>query len=59
MQFYELLDTVILVLKKRDVIFLHWYHHSIVIAMVWSWMEYRIPFCRYVLLTITLSHIAG
>lgn len=28
-KFYELLDTVILALKKKNIMFLHWYHHSI------------------------------
>ncbi|CAG8548381.1 9175_t:CDS:2 [Acaulospora morrowiae] len=38
-KFDELLDTVILALKKKPIIFLHWYHHAIVILMVWSWLE--------------------
>ncbi|KAI9202335.1 ELO family [Polychytrium aggregatum] len=37
-KFYELLDTVILVLKKKPIIFLHWFHHGIVVLMVWIWM---------------------
>ena len=31
----ELLDTVFLILRKRDVIFLHWYHHSTVLLYCW------------------------
>jgi len=33
-KFYELLDTVIIVLKKRPIIFLHVYHHAITVALV-------------------------
>lgn len=32
----ELVDTVFLVLKKRDVIFLHWYHHITVLLYCWN-----------------------
>eukprot|EP01094_Clydonella_sp_ATCC50884_P011588 TRINITY_DN21389_c0_g1_i1.p1 TRINITY_DN21389_c0_g1~~TRINITY_DN21389_c0_g1_i1.p1 ORF type:complete len:300 (-),score=111.09 TRINITY_DN21389_c0_g1_i1:653-1444(-) len=34
-KYYELLDTVFLVLRKRELIFLHVYHHSIVIPVCW------------------------
>jgi len=34
-KFYELLDTVIIVLKKRPVIFLHVYHHCITVLLVY------------------------
>jgi len=33
-KFYELLDTVIIVLKKRPIIFLHVYHHCITVVLV-------------------------
>lgn len=29
LKFYEFLDTYIIILKKKPVIFLHWYHHAI------------------------------
>ena len=29
LKFYEFLDTYIMILKKKPVIFLHWYHHAI------------------------------
>ena len=32
----ELIDTVFLVLKKKPVIFLHWYHHITVLLFCWN-----------------------
>lgn len=32
----ELIDTVFLVLKKKPVIFLHWYHHVTVLLYCWN-----------------------
>ena len=32
----ELLDTVFLVLKKKEVQFLHWYHHCTVLVFCWN-----------------------
>jgi len=34
-KYYELLDTVFLVLRKRPLSFLHVYHHAIVMPMCW------------------------
>lgn len=56
-KFYELLDTVVIRLKKRPLIFLHYYHHAIVIAMTWSWLHYTINFACLGMLANTLVHI--
>mmetsp|Transcript_3406 Transcript_3406/g.6705 ORF Transcript_3406/g.6705 Transcript_3406/m.6705 type:complete len:284 (-) Transcript_3406:646-1497(-) len=34
-KFIELGDTVLLVMRKKPVIFLHWYHHITVLAYTW------------------------
>ncbi|KAI8808399.1 GNS1/SUR4 family-domain-containing protein [Cladochytrium replicatum] len=56
-KFWELFDTVILVLKKKPVIFLHGYHHSIVILLVWVWLEYGIAFASLGMAFNTLIHV--
>mmetsp|Transcript_16125 Transcript_16125/g.41911 ORF Transcript_16125/g.41911 Transcript_16125/m.41911 type:complete len:260 (-) Transcript_16125:96-875(-) len=38
-KYYELLDTVILVLKGRALTFLHVAHHSMVLVMAYLWLE--------------------
>mmetsp|Transcript_3698 Transcript_3698/g.6635 ORF Transcript_3698/g.6635 Transcript_3698/m.6635 type:complete len:268 (+) Transcript_3698:197-1000(+) len=38
-KYYELLDTVIMVLKKRPLNFLHVYHHCIVMPLFFVYME--------------------
>ncbi|KAI8894132.1 GNS1/SUR4 family-domain-containing protein [Globomyces pollinis-pini] len=56
-KFPELLDTVILVLKKKNVIFLHWYHHAIVMLMVWTWIESKITVSIFGLMLNTGIHV--
>ena len=38
-KFFELVDTVFLVLRKKDVIFLHWYHHITVLLFCWETLQ--------------------
>jgi elongation of very long chain fatty acids protein 6 len=39
----ELLDTAWLVLRKKEVILLHWYHHWSVLCYSWHSYAYRMP----------------
>eukprot|EP00698_Gefionella_okellyi_P006514 TRINITY_DN15850_c0_g1_i1.p1 TRINITY_DN15850_c0_g1~~TRINITY_DN15850_c0_g1_i1.p1 ORF type:complete len:340 (-),score=58.55 TRINITY_DN15850_c0_g1_i1:126-1088(-) len=34
-KYIELVDTLLLILRKRPVMFLHWYHHFSVLAFTW------------------------
>lgn len=38
-KYWELLDTVIIVLKKRDLLFLQWYHHAAAVILSWNNLE--------------------
>ncbi|KAJ3275018.1 hypothetical protein HDV01_001524 [Terramyces sp. JEL0728] len=45
------------ILTLKNVIFLHWYHHAIVMLMVWAWMEFNIPFGIFGLILNTGIHV--
>eukprot|EP00698_Gefionella_okellyi_P005247 TRINITY_DN14786_c0_g1_i1.p1 TRINITY_DN14786_c0_g1~~TRINITY_DN14786_c0_g1_i1.p1 ORF type:complete len:304 (-),score=37.68 TRINITY_DN14786_c0_g1_i1:84-995(-) len=42
-KFVELGDTIFLVLRKKPVIFLHWYHHITVLAFCWFALVAQYP----------------
>jgi hypothetical protein len=37
-KYYELLDTIIMVLRKRPMTVLHLYHHSVVVLLTFLWL---------------------
>jgi fatty acid elongase 3 len=39
-KYYELIDTVILCLKKKTLITLHVWHHTSMLFVVWSWLYF-------------------
>jgi fatty acid elongase 3 len=43
-KYYELLDTVFIVLKRRPLTFLHIYHHIVIIALCLGFMRLRMTF---------------
>mmetsp|Transcript_55703 Transcript_55703/g.113880 ORF Transcript_55703/g.113880 Transcript_55703/m.113880 type:complete len:288 (-) Transcript_55703:54-917(-) len=50
---YEFLDTVILILKNKPVIFLHEYHHAATLFLCWIQMEEHST-CQWIPITINL-----
>jgi len=42
-KFVELIDTVFLVLRKKPVSFLHWFHHATVLMYCWHALQYQMP----------------
>eukprot|EP00271_Cylindrocystis_brebissonii_P013329 TRINITY_DN33082_c0_g1_i1.p1 TRINITY_DN33082_c0_g1~~TRINITY_DN33082_c0_g1_i1.p1 ORF type:complete len:280 (-),score=30.19 TRINITY_DN33082_c0_g1_i1:342-1181(-) len=56
-KFYELLDTVVLVLRKKRLSLLHVYHHCTVIIMCYLWMQGQQSLQTLGLLTNTGIHV--
>jgi len=56
-KFLELFDTVILVLKKKPIIFLHVYHHAIVVLMVWLWLTHSLVYSGLGMAFNTFVHV--
>merc|ERR1712032_648740 len=42
-KYFELIDTAFLVLRKRKVRFLHWYHHCSVLMCCWHAYVWEVP----------------
>lgn len=42
-KYFELIDTVFLVIRKKSVIFLHWYHHCSVLLYCWHSYVWEMP----------------
>eukprot|EP01132_Coremiostelium_polycephalum_P000618 gene618-767_t len=38
-KYYELVDTIILALKKKPLIFLHIFHHMAMVPVTWQWLD--------------------
>ncbi|GMS95950.1 hypothetical protein PENTCL1PPCAC_18125, partial [Pristionchus entomophagus] len=52
----ELIDTVFLVLRKRPVIFMHWYHHSVTFLLGQVFFTEFVPWARWGILINLMVH---
>lgn len=54
----ELVDTIFIVLRKRELIFLHWYHHVTVLCFSWYFYQQHIAPARwYVVMNYTIHSV--
>uniref|UniRef100_A0A6B2LFN9 Elongation of fatty acids protein n=1 Tax=Arcella intermedia TaxID=1963864 RepID=A0A6B2LFN9_9EUKA len=56
-KFYELLDTLILVLSKRPLTFLHVYHHLLTLFITWYGVYAKVTFQWWGLLLNSFVHV--
>ena len=56
-KFYELVDTVILVLLRAPLTFLHVYHHTIVPFMVWSMLSSGVAMASWGVMANSTIHV--
>ncbi|EGG24156.1 GNS1/SUR4 family protein [Cavenderia fasciculata] len=56
-KFYELFDTIIIVLRKKPLIFLHVYHHCVVVWLCWYFMYTGWPLQLWVVFLNTFVHV--
>jgi hypothetical protein len=56
-KYLELADTVIIVLRKAPLSFLHVFHHSVVLLMSWVWLQEGLQFHFFGIAFNTFVHI--
>ena len=55
-KFVEFTDTVFIVLRKKPVIFLHFYHHAIIVLLTWIYLYYDVVSLWYGVLLNSFIH---
>lgn len=56
-KFYELLDTILLILRGRPLTLLHVWHHASVMYETWGWLEFGVTVGIYGMWFNTFVHI--
>ncbi|KJE93158.1 fatty acid elongase [Capsaspora owczarzaki ATCC 30864] len=56
-KFYEFIDTVFIVIRKKPLIFLHYYHHIITLLLCWVTMDDQLAPQWICIATNTLVHV--